>query len=153
MYTSKILARASLACLIIMGFILGTVYCASAQQRMAVSADVANIRVGPGSDHEKLWQMEKNTPIMVQDSEGDWYRFEDFEGDRGFIHKDLVEDFETVITKKGLINIREDPGTDHEVAFQAEKGVPFRVLEKEGDWIHIKHADGEEGWIYKGLVW
>ncbi|MCF8110227.1 MAG: SH3 domain-containing protein [Desulfobacteraceae bacterium] len=153
MYTSKILVRAALTSVLIICISLGAVFSASAQQRMAVSVDVANVRIGPGTEYKELWQMERNTPILVLDSEGEWYRFEDFEGDRGYIHKDLVDKHETVITKKGLINVRTGPGTDHEVAFQAEKGVPFRVLEKKGDWIHIEHAEGEKGWIYKGLVW
>lgn len=149
----KITGKSTLICVLFICFVLGAISSASAEQRMAVSADTANVRIGPGTQHDRLWQMERNTPIMVLGSEGDWYRFEDFEGDRGYIHKDLVEKKETVITKKGLINIRTGPGTDHDVAFQSEKGVPFKVLEKKGDWIHIEHADGEKGWIYKGLVW
>ncbi|MFW6052665.1 MAG: SH3 domain-containing protein [Desulfosalsimonas sp.] len=153
MYTTKIMRKAASTSVLVICISLVAVFSASAQQRMVVSADVANVRIGPGAEHEKLWKVERNTPILVLDSEGEWYRFEDFEGDRGYIHKDLVDEYETVITKKGLINIREGPGTDHEVAFQAEKGVPFRVVEKKGDWIHIEHADGEKGWIYKKLVW
>lgn len=134
-------------------FMLAAASAAFAQERMAVSASVANVRSGPGSDYEQIWQMERNTPVNVLDSEGDWYFFEDFEGTRGWIHKDLLEKADTVITTKGLINIREGPDTDNDVAFQAEKGVPFKVLEKKGDWIQIEHAEGEKGWIYKGLVW
>ncbi|MCF8024240.1 MAG: SH3 domain-containing protein [Desulfobacteraceae bacterium] len=133
--------------------ILGAASAAAAQQRMAVSVDVANIRSGPGTEHEQLWRVERYTPIKVLDSQDGWYFFEDFEGTKGWIHKDLVSDTNSVITKKGLINIRKGPGTDYEVAFQAEKGVPFKVMEKKGDWIHIQHADGEKGWIYGGLVW
>lgn len=121
--------------------------------RLAVSVEVANTRSGPGTEHEQLWQMELYTPIKVLDSQDGWYFFEDFEGTRGWIYKDLVDQIDTVITKKGLINVRTGPGTSHDVAFQAEKGVPFRVLEKKGDWIHIQHADGEKGWIYSSLVW
>lgn len=126
---------------------------AAEARRMAVSVDVANTRSGPGSEHEKLWQMEIYTPLEVLETQGDWCFFEDFEGTRAWIHKDLVADTKTVITKKGVINIRTGPGTSNDVAFQAEKGVPFKVLEKKGDWIHIQHADGEKGWIYSGLVW
>jgi SH3-like domain-containing protein len=31
--------------------------------------------------------------------------------------------------------------------------VPFKVLKKEGEWIRIVHADGDEGWIHRNLVW
>ncbi len=133
--------------------VAATVCPAEAASRLAVSAEVANTRSGPGTDHEQLWQMELYTPVKVLDSQDSWYFFEDFEGTRGWIYKDLVSEIDTVITKKGLINVRTGPGTNHDVAFQAEKGVPFRVLERKGDWLHIQHADGEKGWIYSALVW
>ncbi|MGD8882880.1 MAG: SH3 domain-containing protein, partial [Desulfobacterales bacterium] len=34
-----------------------------------------------------------------------------------------------------------------------EKGIPFKVLKRENNWIHIEHADGDKGWIHKSLVW
>lgn len=153
MNLSKI-SRRSLA-ILLLSFLMPLALAASAAsaQRMAVSVEVANIRSGPGTDYGQLWQVELYTPIRVLDSQDGWYFFEDFEGTKGWVHKDLVAEIGTVITKKGLINIRTGPGTNHEVAFQAEKGVPFKVLEKKGDWIHIQHADGEKGWIYSGLVW
>jgi len=37
--------------------------------------------------------------------------------------------------------------------FTVERGVPFKVLKRNGNWIRIEHADGEIGWIYNSLVW
>ena len=128
---------------------------AAGAERLAVSADVANVRSGPGTDNTKLWQVKRNTPLEVIGSQDDWYLFKDFEGTKGWIHGDLVDDFETVAIKDGkdLVNIRSGPGTDHDVILQAGEGVPFKVLEKEGDWLHVQHADGEKGWIHRALVW
>ncbi|MGB5421183.1 MAG: SH3 domain-containing protein, partial [Desulfobacterales bacterium] len=28
-----------------------------------------------------------------------------------------------------------------------------KVLEQKGNWIHILHADGDQGWIHDSLVW
>ncbi|MEA1968433.1 MAG: SH3 domain-containing protein, partial [Thermodesulfobacteriota bacterium] len=39
------------------------------------------------------------------------------------------------------------------VVFSVEKGVPFKVLQKKGNWMKIEHSDGDVGWIYKTLVW
>ncbi|MGA7144470.1 MAG: SH3 domain-containing protein [Desulfobacterales bacterium] len=27
------------------------------------------------------------------------------------------------------------------------------MLNRKGSWIHVQHADGDKGWIYKTLVW
>ncbi|MFO7838055.1 MAG: SH3 domain-containing protein [Desulfosalsimonadaceae bacterium] len=128
---------------------------AAAAERMAVSVSVANIRSGPGSGHEVLWQAEKYTPVKVldRDQSGEWCYFEDYEGTRAWLHENLLRKMDTVITKTGLCNIRSGPGTGQDVVFQAQEGVPFKVLDRKGDWIRMRHADGDTGWIHKKLVW
>jgi len=122
-------------------------------ERLAVSAAEANIRSGPGTDHNVIWKVEKYFPILVIEKSGDWYQFEDFEGDRGWVHQSLVSKISAVITNNDACNIRSGPGTSNQIIFTVEKGIPFRVLESEGSWIHIEHADGDKGWIHKSLVW
>jgi len=122
-------------------------------ERLAVSASEANIRSGPGTNHELLWKVEKYFPILVIEKSGEWIHFEDFEGDKGWIHQSLVSKIPSVITKNDACNIRSGPGTDHNIIFTVEKGIPFKVLEHQGSWIHIEHGDGDQGWIHKSLVW
>jgi len=122
-------------------------------ERLAISAPVANIRSGPGTSHNIIFKVEKYFPILVIEKSGEWYRFEDFEGDKGWVHRSLVGKIPSVITRNETSNIRSGPGTDHEVLFPVEKGIPFKVLKRENSWIHIEHADGDKGWIHKSLVW
>ena len=120
---------------------------------MAVKSDTANIRSGPSVTFDLLWQIEKYHPILVVEKKGAWYRFKDFEGDEGWIHESLVDKTDTVIVKVAQCNVRTGPGTKYDVAFSAGKGIPFKVLKKEGHWIQVQHADGDGGWIYDSLVW
>jgi len=122
-------------------------------ERLAVSAPVANIRSGPGTSHNVLWKVEKYFPLRVIEKSGDWYHFEDFEGDKGWVHQSLVSKISAVVTKNDECNIRSGPGTDNKIIFTVEKGIPFKVLKREGSWIHIEHADGDKGWIHKSLIW
>lgn len=122
-------------------------------ERLAISASVANIRSGPGTNYNLLWKVEQYFPIIVIQKSGEWYRFQDFEGDKGWVHRSLVGKIPAVITKNDACNIRSGPGTNHAVLFSVEKGIPFKVLERKGSWIHIVHADGDKGWIHKSLVW
>ena len=122
-------------------------------ERLAVSAPVANIRSGPGTSHNVLWKVEKYFPLRVIGKSGDWYHFEDFEGDKGWVHKSLVSKISAVVTKNDECNIRSGPGTSNKIIFTVEKGIPFKVLKREGSWIHIEHADGDKGWIHKSLIW
>ena len=126
---------------------------AAASQRMAVKADIANIRARPEIKSDTLWQVEKYYPLLILEKKEAWYRIKDFEGDVGWIHDSLVDDTPTVIVKVDRANIRADAGTQFDLVFDAQKGTPFKVLEKKGQWIKIQHADGDTGWIFSSLVW
>lgn len=133
--------------------IAGAVAWAQDAERMAVKSDIANIRSGPGVKFELLWQVEKYHPILVLEKKEGWYRFKDFEGDEGWIHKTLVDKTETVIVRVRRCNIRSGPGTQYDIAFAVDKGIPFKVLKKEGRWLNVQHADSDTGWIFNSLVW
>src|SRR6056297_2109053 len=92
-------------------FVLAFSTLAAAGERLAVSVSVANIRSGPGQSYDILWKAEKYTPIEVldRDQSGDWIYFQDYEGTKAWIHKNLVRDMDTVMTKTGLCNIRSGP--------------------------------------------
>ncbi len=125
-----------------------------AAERMALAVDKANVRSGPGTaKYEVLWEIEKYHPVQVIQRQGDWIFFKDFEGDEGWIHKGLVDKTPTVITRRDMVNIRSGPGTGSAIAFKAEKGVPFRVMERKGEWIRIQSAYGDKGWIHLKLIW
>lgn len=136
--------------LLVLLFLPGAVL---AQERLSVTAGIANIRSGPGKKFDKIWQVEQYHPFTVVEKKGDWYKIKDFENDVAWVHKSLLGKIEGVITIKDKCNIRSRPDTKSQILFKVEKGVPFKVLERKGNWIKIKHADGDVGWIYKTLVW
>ncbi len=122
-------------------------------QRYAVKVPKANVRSGPGMKYEWVWQVGKYHPLDVQKKDGNWYYFKDSEGDSGWIHNSLVDETPTVITNKEKCNLRKGPSTQYDIAFTVGPGIPFRVIEKKGNWIYVEHADGDKGWIHKSLVW
>jgi SH3-like domain-containing protein len=122
-------------------------------ERLTVMVSSANIRSGPGTKHEILWRIEKFHPLFILKKAGPWYYFRDFEGDTGWIHKSLVKGTPSVITAKETSNIRSGPGTKYKILFTVEKGIPFKVIKRRGNWINIEHADGDSGWIHKSLIW
>ena len=71
---------------------------ARAGERYTVVGTIANIRSGPGTNHEILCQAEKYYPLNLVKRSGNWYKVEDFEGDVGWIHKSLVNKVPSVIT-------------------------------------------------------
>jgi SH3-like domain-containing protein len=138
---------------IIIIIFLGCANFACAGERLTVAVPTANIRSGPGTNYDIIWQVYKYYPLRVLEKTRQWYRFVDFEGDKGWIYRPLVRNIASVITIKEKCNIRSGPGTNYNVVFKTEKGVAFKVINRKGNWIHVRHADGDEGWIYKSLVW
>ena len=126
---------------------------ALSEERLAVKSQTANIRSGPGTGYDVLWQIERYHPVLVIEKKGSWYRFKDFEGDIGWIHSSLLDRIETAISIKEKCNVRGGPDISNEIVFTVEKGVPFKVIKKDGDWLNIEHADGDTGWIHGSLVW
>ncbi|MFO7643493.1 MAG: SH3 domain-containing protein [Desulfosarcina sp.] len=122
-------------------------------ERMSVKADIANVRAEPDTNAAVIWQIEKHHPLTVIRKQGPWYLFEDFEGDRGWIHSSLLSDVTSVIVKRDNCNVRAGPGTDSDIRFTVDKGVPFRVQAEKAEWLHLVHADGDQGWIHRSLVW
>jgi SH3-like domain-containing protein len=124
-----------------------------AAERMAVSVKEANVRASPQPNADVLWKIEKYHPIEVIETSGAWLRFKDFEGDSGWVHKSVVDKTPAVITKQNGCQLRGGPGTDQPVLIKIDKGVPFKVLRREGRWIQVEHADGDKGWLHESLVW
>ena len=124
-------------------------------ERLAVNVPEANMRSGPGMQYDALWKAEQYTPLEVLDKDktGEWIFFKDFEGTKAWVNKSLVTKMDTVITKQDMCNILKDPNTNSDVIFKAERGVPFKVIKRQKDWIQVQHADGDIGWINKDLVW
>ena len=134
-------------------FLLAVYAGTAAAERLTVVAPLANIRSGPDTKYDILWKVEKFYPIFVIKESGSWYNFRDFEDDKGWVHKSLVGKVPAVITKKDQCNIRSGPSTKEKILFSVEKGIPFKILKRKGSWLHIEHADGDQGWIHNSLVW
>jgi uncharacterized protein YgiM (DUF1202 family) len=124
-----------------------------ANERKCVNKPIANVRSGPGTDYDIKWKVEKYHPVIILKKQGDWYQFEDFEKDKAWIHESMLDKKKSVITIKDDCNVRAGAGTKYDIVFKVVRGVPFEVLGEKESWYKVKHADGDQGWIHKTLVW
>ncbi|MFP4474673.1 MAG: SH3 domain-containing protein [Desulfatibacillaceae bacterium] len=49
-------------------------------------------------------------------------------------------------------NVRSGPGTNYRVLWQVEMYHPVDVVERSGDWCRFKDFEGEDAWIFCGLL-
>ena len=58
---------------------------------LCVQVKKANLRQGPGTKHEKLWEVYQYMPFRKLDAKGSWLKgFEDVDGDIYWIYKKLT---------------------------------------------------------------
>lgn len=125
----------------------------SLAEMMSITGRWVNFREGPSTKTAVVFKADKYYPVKVLKKTGNWAQVEDFQGDQAWISLSLLSKEKGVVIKANKANIRTQPSTKAPVSFTASKGCAFKVLEQQGDWVHVEHADGDKGWVHKSLVW
>jgi SH3-like domain-containing protein len=118
-----------------------------------VSVSVAKIHSSPDKSSSLLRKVKKFYPLLILEKSRNWLKISDYEGGEGWIHRSLVSNIQTVITKTTDCNIRSAPAIFHKKLATIGKGVTFKVIKEEEEWLKIEHSGGFIGWIHKSLVW
>jgi len=119
----------------------------------SIGGSEVNLRAGPGTDHPRRFVVSRGYPVQVLETQKGWAKVKDYAGDVAWVAERLLAEERTVMVTEDLVNVREGPSTDEPVAFRAKRHVLFTFLGKEGEWVHVRHADGDEGWVHAPLVW
>lgn len=59
---------------------------------------------------------------------------------------------DTIVVKESLVNVRQGPGIEYGITSQIKNGESFDVIDAQKDWLKIKLAGGNVGWIAEWLV-
>jgi SH3-like domain-containing protein len=134
------------------------IYSGSTSEALCVKTAKANIRSGPGTNYETIWQVYKYMPFekVGVSVSGNWYAVKDVDGDVNWIHKKLITNgFRCATVKKDPVNVRKGPGMRYRKIYPepAQQYYSFRVLKKRGLWIKVKDELGKIGWIHKDFLW
>ena len=119
---------------------------------VSVVKDGVNLRSGPETKYETLFQLPSGYPLKVLSRKGKWIKVSDYENDKGWIYSTLVNSTPHVIVQARECNVRSGPGTNHGKVGSVAKDVILRKLESKGDWVKVSHSQ-ISGWVYGKLVW
>ncbi len=127
-------------------------------EMLSVKGDKVNIRSGPGKKYRVRWEYGDGFPLKVLKKKGKWVQVKDFEGDSGWVYKNLLVNKPRMIVKANRnknknINIRKEPGTAKKIIGKAYYGVVFATVEQKSGWVKVRHESGLEGWIKRSLLW
>lgn len=115
---------------------------------MSVAFKGAEVRSKPAVASSKvLFKIAKYAPVDVVEDGGEYVKIKDVRGRQGWLHKSLLSETPGLVITGDKVNVRKGPGPDHAVVFQLTKGSGAQLLAKENNWLQIKSADGQIGWV------
>lgn len=125
----------------------------SAQDMVSVRGEPVNMRAGPGTGSEVLWELGRGYPLQVLSRKGRWLQVRDYEGDRGWVARSLTQRVPHHVVKSRVANLRRGPGTGHRIIARLEYGEVLRTREKRADWVRVELVNGQTGWVTRRLLW
>jgi SH3-like domain-containing protein len=123
-----------------------------AAEFVSVVKDGVNLRSGPTTGNEVLFQLPAGYPLKVLARKGKWLKVSDFENDKGWIFNSLVSKTPYVIVKVKECNARKGPGTNYPKVGSLAREVILKKVRRKGEWIKISHPK-LTGWVHSKLVW
>jgi SH3-like domain-containing protein len=137
-------------------FICSFLIYVSPSQALCINKEKANLRKGPGTNYEKLWQVFQFMPFKQLGSKDNWRKVQDLDGDIYWVHGPLTTNkYKCAVIKNNQTNLREGIGTQFpKVKWSpVDKYFSMKVLKVENNWVYVEDAAGDKAWIYKPLVW
>ena len=123
---------------------------------IVVTTKVVNVREGAGLSFPIVKKLTKGETYPIVNEDGDWIEIGIGVGKTGWVANWLVEkksDSNQVKKESGQgiitgssVRVRTGPGTTFQTVGSITKGTAVDIIEKNENWIQIKHA-GIEGWV------
>ncbi|MDR0734938.1 MAG: SH3 domain-containing protein [Elusimicrobiota bacterium] len=126
----------------------------AAAKYASIGAKEGNIRSCASTKCAVKFKVWKYTPVEMLSVSKDknWVEVRDFEGFKGWAHKDILSEAPGMSTKSDA-NVRTEPSVSAPVAWTVEKGYSFKFLKKQGAWLQVTDDAGTKGWINQSVVW
>lgn len=123
---------------------------------LCVKVPEANLRQGPGIQHEKSWEVFQYMPFKKIGQQDEWYQVEDVDGDSHWIYSRRVTDaLQCAVVKVDKANVRKGPGTHFAKSplSPVDNYYSFKIIESKGEWVKVRDEVFNEGWVAKSLLW
>jgi len=121
---------------------------------MTVSFSGTEMRSAPNAMSSKvIAKLAPYTPLQILEKGAEYFKVKDYRGRTGWVHRSLFGTTSGVVVTGDRANVRQGPGSNHDVLLQLSKGDTCRLLSKQDKWLEIQTADGRKGWVAAFLTW
>jgi SH3-like domain-containing protein len=95
----------------------------------------------------------KGYPFSILNRNGNWVHVRDRDDESGWVSENHLSDERHVIVSAPETSARERADDEAEILFKAKRGVIFKVIAQKDHWVHVRHFDGDTGWIKAADLW
>ncbi|MCC7484189.1 MAG: hypothetical protein IT529_04295 [Burkholderiales bacterium] len=107
----------------------------------------------PSAKSKKLYVVSRGYPLEVVVVVEGWTKVRDASGELTWIETRKLAGARTVLVRVPLAQVRERADDAAPVAFEARQNVVLELVEVAGPWLHVRHRDGQAGYIRAAQVW
>ena len=126
---------------------------ASALEFRSVGETAAVLYDAPSAKSKKLYIVNRGYPLEIVVVVEGWSKVRDAGGELSWIETRSLAAARTVMVKVPLAQVRDRADDGASVAFQAQQSVILDLLEVAGAWLHVRHRDGQTGYVRVTQVW
>jgi SH3-like domain-containing protein len=109
---------------------------------------------GPSREATPLYVVSKDYPLEVIVHTGGWAKVRDHTGALSWIEMQSLGERHTVVVTASTAEAHQRPEEGAPVSFAAAQDVALELVESvPGGWLHVRHADGADGYLQSSLVW
>lgn len=126
---------------------------AAAVEFRSVGEAAAVLYDAPSAKSKKLYVVSRGYPLEVVVAVEGWSKVRDASGELTWIETKSLAGPRTVMVRVPLAAVRERADDAAPIAFQAQQSVILDLIEVAGAWIHVRHRDGQTGYIKAAQVW
>jgi SH3-like domain-containing protein len=107
----------------------------------------------PSAKANKLFIVNRGYPVEVVVLVEGWTKVRDPSGAFSWIESRRLNEKRMVLVSVPLAQVRQSAAEDAPLVFQARQNVLLELVGAAGGWLHVKHEDGQAGFVKAAQVW
>lgn len=126
---------------------------AQAVDYRSVAVDAAVLYDAPSTKARKLYILGRDYPVEVLVALEGWTKVRDAGGDLAWIEAKQLSERRMLMVRVPRADVRQGPSESAEIAFQVEQDGLLELIELDGNYARVRHADGPTGYVRVTQVW
>jgi SH3-like domain-containing protein len=126
---------------------------AQAVEFRSVAVDAAVLYDAPSTKARKLFILGRDYPVEVLVALEGWTKVRDAGGDLAWIEAKQLAERRMLMVRVPRADVRQGPSESTEILFQVEQDGLLELLELDGNYARVRHADGPTGYVRVTQVW